>query len=294
MFCYKVIDKVPQPVGVTARIAMLTLLLIVVPGKAESSTEKAQSVRDYFAAQGLAELQTLNYYSNFHLYTQINPAGARDIYEVKSKSVGKAFIYSFLVPGLGEYYSGSRIKPFIFFGVEIASWAGYLAFRSHGISLRKDFQVFADARWSESAYRDWLFSECGTRSDLDSCVHPDGSISYWTHHLPAEKNHEYYENIGKYDQFFAGWVAVGIDSATAKSNRTFYLNQRFLSNRAFNRARALAVVSIANHLLSAFDAAISARKFNKKADRLSAVSFQMRLATNTPNIIPVVRMTYRF
>ncbi|MEW5796303.1 MAG: hypothetical protein AB1772_08060, partial [Candidatus Zixiibacteriota bacterium] len=38
------------------------------------------------------------------------------------KSPFKAFILSAVLPGAGQYYMGSRIKPILFLGAEAAAW----------------------------------------------------------------------------------------------------------------------------------------------------------------------------
>lgn len=251
--------------------------------------ENPLGVADYFAGQSLVV------YQNAAVFDSDQPPlpGTKDVYAVQSKSPGKAFLFSFLLPGLGQNYSESKIKRFIFPAIEVGLWAGWFALRSHGFDKRREYQSFADTHWDRNRYYDSLrvTYNCGLgyNDDTQPCYYnPQDSTRffYFTHHLPATKNIEYYENIGKYEQFRGGW--------DDPPNRTAYLEMRFLSNRAFDRAKALAITSLGNHLLSAIDAAVSANKFNKKADRLSQVKFQMRLAAEGNEVVPHVRMAYNF
>ncbi|MFQ5454209.1 MAG: hypothetical protein ACE5D6_08490, partial [Candidatus Zixiibacteriota bacterium] len=48
------------------------------------------------------------------------------------KSPAKAFFLSLAVPGLGQYYYGSKIKPVLFLGAEISSWMFYFKWHNEG------------------------------------------------------------------------------------------------------------------------------------------------------------------
>ena len=58
------------------------------------------------------------------------------------KSPAKAFILSLAVPGLGQYYYGSKIKPLVFLGVEVTSWVLYFKWNSEGDDITAEFEAF--------------------------------------------------------------------------------------------------------------------------------------------------------
>ena len=75
--------------------------------------------------------------------------------------------------------------------------------------LNTQYKSFADAHWSDGPYYDSL----KVHRDIDRWGDSD-STNGLAHHLPftvngidttANRNHEHYENIGKYDQFVWGW-----------------------------------------------------------------------------------------
>ena len=96
--------------------------------------------------------------------------------DYKPKSPLKAFFMSLAVPGLGQFYYGSKIKPVVFVGVEAFSWLMYSKWNGDGDDLTSEFEAFNDAHWSRQSYRDYLFEVWGDTSDAN--------INDVTHHLP--------------------------------------------------------------------------------------------------------------
>jgi hypothetical protein len=201
---------------------------------------------------------------------QDDESGLGDIYEYKSKSPFKAFMLSMAVPGLGEYYLGSRIKAGSFFALDAILWTGYFIYRGKGNDKEQEYKDYAQEHYLWNTYIQWWDTV------------PDSIQDKYSHTLPWDStaaqpifNHEYYENIGKYHQFQVGWDDIGInnppspDGGFVSDHRAFYLNLRKKSNDYFTTASTIAMVSIANHIISAFDAAIGAKKYNKGAKEYS-------------------------
>jgi len=162
--------------------------------------------------------------------------GGDDKGTVKKKSTRKAFFLSFLLPGLGETYVGSK-RGFINLGVEAVAWWMYLTNTREGNDLENDFRNFADTYWHytdevdsrgealDFNYYKWLqyhFREVGLSDDvkptdyatideqLEAVVQkPKSSIfGHSVHHLPPTNTQQYYEMIGKYPQFVYGWEDI--------------------------------------------------------------------------------------
>jgi hypothetical protein len=55
----------------------------------------------------------------------------------------KAFLFSFVLPGAGEYYAGSRKTAAVFFGTECALWAVFSGFQTYGRWKQRDYRLFA-------------------------------------------------------------------------------------------------------------------------------------------------------
>ena len=224
------------------------------------------------------------------------PGFEDDLYKLKHHSVGRAFLYSLILPGAGEIYTGSKLKASLFFGIEIFSWYQYINKYGDGQDLEDQYRDYANQYWDPGDYRAWLVDVMGVPSDTLPYRGEDGEPQTFTHHLPDFKTQQYYEMIGKYEQFVFGWADTDYNEgdSLSKTHRVTYLQLRDESNSKFDAARNYAIVSIANRIISAFDAALSARKLNKKADRFSEVRLKARLADYYGERIPKIILTYNF
>jgi len=230
------------------------------------------------------------------------------IFEYEYKSPKKAFLYSLLIPGWGQVYSESNIiKPIAMFGIEIGSWVGYFMYKNDGNDMTDEYEAFADAHWIE-----------GNRADS---INPEAQQEYWdwyfrllandepvptTETLPEDRSQQYYEMIGKYDQFAGGWddywteneEIAWYDYVNANKdtpNRITYNNMRGDANDKLDAANNFILVAMANHLISAFDAALAANRFNKRNSDESwlSVNTEMKRYSATEEM-PIVRFTYHF
>ncbi|MGB2770415.1 MAG: hypothetical protein WBC88_11875 [Candidatus Zixiibacteriota bacterium] len=214
-----------------------------------------------------------------------------DVYGFKGKSVKKAFLYSLIVPGSGEFYAGSKVKAAIFLGVDVGLWALYFNYHGKGKDKETEYQGFADLHWSEDDYILWLHDEYDIWSDRDKYKDPiTGDSVYLSHHLPDTKTDQYYEMIGKYEQFSGGWD----DFDTTSGNRETYLVKRRDSNDLLNKAKYAAMFSLGNHILSAFDAALTVKRHNRRGEKFSQVEFKMRLVERNQELVPRLSATLRF
>lgn len=222
---------------------------------------------------------------------QMNEEEGVDIYGFKGKSVKKAFLYSLIVPGSGEFYAGSKIKAAIFFGLDVTFWALYFNYHGKGKDKETEYRGFADNHWLEDDYIQWLYDTYNITSDQEPYVIPGTTDTvYFSHHLPDTKTDQYYEMIGKYEQFSEGWD----DFDSTSLNRDVYLGMRRDSNDFLNKAKYTAMFSLANHILSAFDAALMVKKYNKKGEKFSQIEFKMRLVERDQELIPRLSATMRF
>jgi hypothetical protein len=242
---------------------------------------------------------------------------AAGVYGYEPKSSKRAFAQSFLIPGWGQWYNGSRIKPFVFLGLEAAGWVGVSQFHSSGQKKQNQYQKFADdpvKGWDYQEYLRALQEVYGVASDTMRYINPDwhcpgedcldstNKYKVFSHHISFDadgkpvKNQTYYENVGKYDQFSYGWRDFE-DSITLKTpNRDSYLDQRANANREFNRATTVLMLTLGNHLLSAFEAALGATRHNKSMDQFGAVGAHLRLARSQTDgkLFPKLYVGYRF
>lgn len=254
------------------------------------------------------ELRSVRY-SNTALLGEFDDAAA-SMTEKKSakessatKSPALAFVLSMAVPGAGQYYAGSRgVKPFLFLGVDVAAWVLHFKYQGDGDDMTEQFQLFRQQHWRPEDYEQYLLDVYGTTND-DS-LKATGTRGF-THSLPADTNdQQYYEQVGKYNQFAWGWddavLTVGnvsyvlgtigsldppafIDQfVPVSSNRTTYETMRNDANTSYDNATRMIYVSLANRVISAFEAMLSVRARNLRSNGetsggLSSLSVTPRL-----------------
>lgn len=154
---------------------------------------------------------------------------------------GKNPIYaagmSLLIPGAGEIYGEEYLRAGIFVGIEVGLLSAYYVYDQDGDDKTDEFHDYAAANFSEDTYYRGIRSfinSIGTSIDLDLVKNRD----YWnnpvmngndtlytsmsdyltkdvdlgglgldgfTHNLPSTTTQQYYEMIGKYQQFAMGW-----------------------------------------------------------------------------------------
>jgi hypothetical protein len=198
-------------------------------------------------------------------------------YETKNnkRSVAKAVLFSAVVPGTGQLYNRSLLKSIFFLAVEVGALTGHFINQNRGDDLETQFEAFADQHWNELDYWVSVAKDSGlTELDINGmdetalrAILTDYERRSFSHFLPQQKNQQYYENIGKYHQFNAGWDdgELGPRTLTTDSeNRTEYTLIRKDANDNFKRASNFAAAALFNHVLSALEAGWSANRHNKQ------------------------------
>lgn len=252
----------------TVTAFILTILCGAASAYSSSSgLVKLNSIKDQFVENSLSMEKYFKNDISFKSRDSDEQLGS--IYEYNTKSPTKAFLFSLAVPGAGEFYLGQKIKAGSFLVADIALWAGYFIFKGKGRDKEDEYQSFANQWYSPADYLFWW--------DMQDSI----TQQAYSHRLPVDNsgspiyNHEYYENIGKYHQFQVGWYDIGLNNPPSSEGgfvsplRAQYLTMRAKSNDYFATATTIAMVSIANHIVSAFDAAIGAKKFNRGAKEYS-------------------------
>lgn len=195
------------------------------------------------------------------------------------KSPKKALALSALIPGAGQAYAGSYYKTAGFVAVEALSWTMFMIYNKEGKNIEREFQQFADTHWIENDYWDWIARHSGIdRNNMDALR--EWEEERFSHHLHLVKDQQYYEMIGKYDQFNYGWddSDIGLldedwDISKRSARRLYYEDRRDASNRAFKKATTGVTIAMLNHILSAIDAAWTVSRHNKQ---LAQVSLRFR------------------
>lgn len=211
----------------------------------------------------------------------------------------RALVLSLAIPGAGQWYAGSKKKALIFASLEVAGILAWYQFRQNGEQLALDYQDFADEHWALKSWVEWapyLYAQGEEYHDviIDGTHHlmiilEDNSIvssdtlasPEWEGNLDQVeviRSSEFYENVGKYDQFVTGWddlfgktgepawrlvekdVGDTAEVIIMTDNKQKYLNLRKDSNRAFQLAGYVVSAIMFNHVISAIDAFLETRR----------------------------------
>jgi len=261
-----------------------SLLVLLIISMSSSTFILAQPANDYISKlTGNLQYDSRIISANIEMEKKINLFPE----SVDKKSPFLAGVFSFLVPGAGEFYSGEYLKAGIFLGVEAAVITVALLYDKKGNDQTESFQNFANQNWDAARYAQWTLDHL---QQLNASITPD-EISYYaqnlfsgetvdwnilnemersigngySHALPPFGDQQYYELIGKYPQYAGGWNDFNSDDYHDISpNFTYYSGERGKANDYYNVASKAVVGIYINHFLSTLDAVLSTISFNNK------------------------------
>lgn len=123
-------------------------------------------------------------------------------------------LFSLVLPGAGEAYMGYK-RGYVMMAADIFAWTQVAKYHDEGKSKTDDYLAFADEHYSDER-----LVEAYKPGSLDPERSGEGEIYFPTiegingvedlDNLPlyvtrAEDEREYYENLGKWEQFIFGW-----------------------------------------------------------------------------------------
>lgn len=202
----------------------------------------------------------------------------------------KPMVASLVIPGFGQYLNRSPWwKTALFASVEVVGIVGYMSWTNKADDITKEFENWADDHWDMNT---WVNGSAALLSDINLSGYPDVNDVRidGSHHITIIVNGKYesseillenpnieyvelrdwdfYEGIGKYDQFVAGWndarsnweiihkkIKDGEDELIVMTpHKQHYLNLRNDSNILYKNAKFAASALLFNHIFSAIDA----------------------------------------
>jgi len=248
----------------------------------------------------------------------------------EEKSPWLAGLLSLGVPGAGELYTKSYLKAALFIAAEATSWIVAYSYNKKGDKQTDKFHDYANLHWSAQRYALWSYNNIGDLSNnqLSNANYdpvPDGEdpdcgppfdcvvwselnrmerdisssgFNGYTHQLPHYGEQQYYELIGKYDQFSRGWddADQGPPSSLplrSNSQRFYeYAKMRAQANNYYDVAGTFVSVAVINHVISALDAYWSATRYNKALH----AEVKMRMQPTRFGLVPVTeaKLSYTF
>ena len=173
-----------------------------------------------------------------------------------TKSPTKAFLYSALVPGSGQLYIGAK-RGYLQIAAEVGLLAAYFMTRSNAQSLREDYR---------EQVRDNIVFEGPTKiQDWDPIEDFEHATQYenWNHPYDSEATRArtgkwYWKREG---DAFKNRPAKEVPASEARLEA---FETRMNANDKFQLAKTFLGIAVLNHVVSAVDARIAAKSYNKK------------------------------
>ena len=248
--------------------------------------------------------------TNFFFLDQDSLPAALEIVKQEDSLVvypARPMLYSLILPGVGQWYNKSPAwKIGLFAGIEAASIFSRLQWRKKAEDIRLKYEIFADQNWDLET---WVSNTLNTPLGNYPDVHINGThklilvltgslAEQYGNYVPSDslennahwvytgevnvlRDRDFYENIGKYDQFVGGWIDcygpennqlwfevekdVGDSTEIIIStlNKEDYVGQRARSNVYLNMAKYAVSAVMFNHVISALEAVWSTQIRNR-------------------------------
>ncbi len=307
---------------------ILLLVILVAQCTVSMAQTQARRIGDSQSGAVLSGNWRLDVLSNLDRAAQLeNERSAFQVVKESKKSPVLAGVLSLVLPGAGEYYTESYWRAGGFALAEAGLWALYAVYTSKGNRQTDLFQSFADGHWSAVRYAEWIEANVsklnpdvksfsgymipGTegrppweRVDWSKINAVESQIAQksgngFTHLLPRRPEQQYFELIGKYPQFAAGWDDAGVMtperilSSDVSARFLEYSKKRGKANDFYNTATTGTALILVNHVLSALDAVWSGSQYNGRV-KLEAHFQPIPRSYGFIELVPTASVTFRF
>jgi len=224
------------------RILPIAALVLLATASSRAVDLKPTPVQSQFESSlGSRGLQLLAADNDDAFVTDDQPAVASS----GRKSIGKAVLYSALLPGLGQYYTGYKTKARYFFAVELVAWTAYGGFRMYGDWKKDDYieygNIHANAQLAnkDDEFLDWV----GFYTDIDQ-FNSEGRVGdrERPYLFDTPENHWQWQSVG---------------------DQQMYRDLKNMSRESYRRANFMIFVAVLNRVISAIDAAIDVGRVNR-------------------------------
>lgn len=251
---------------------ILFVILFIVGIPAQMGVASQESTVEFPAATASLpkkpseNLQNTSFRLISALGTQALPADQNEMPAVQSfqksmslapiKSPTKAFLYSALVPGSGQLYIGAK-RGYLQIAAEVGLLAGYFITRSNAQNLREDYR--------EHVRQHVIFEGPTKFDDWDPIEDFEHATLFdnW-HNVYTDNNGEPLERVGRW--YWEDRKAFRDEERKIHDSpqRKVALDLRMEANDKFQSAKTFLGIALLNHVVSAIDARIAAKSYNKK------------------------------
>ena len=173
------------------------------------------------------------------------------------KSPNEAFLYSFIIPGMGQLYTGAK-RGYLYAAAEVGLLATYFVLRNSASNTREDYR--------DVVRQHVTFIGPGAFEDWDPIEDFEHATQYetWNHVYDSDETRA---RTGKWywadlDPNLKNEPDLDIDFDSQYRLEAFDLRQK--ANDTFQLARTILGVAILNHVVSAVEARISTKRFNNR------------------------------
>ena len=195
------------------------------------------------------------------------------------KSENEAFLYSLVIPGMGQLYTGAK-RGYFYTAAEVGFLATYFILRSSAANTRDDYR--------DVVREHVVFIGPGSFEDWDPIEDFEHATQYetWNHDYDSETTRN---RTGKWY-----WADLNPDLKNENHRNleerglgskyrleAFELRQK--ANDTFERARLFLGLAILNHVISAVEARITTKRINA---RLQNTTVQTQTRTFDINVQP--------
>lgn len=179
------------------------------------------------------------------------------------KSPNEAFLYSLVIPGMGQLYTGAK-RGYLYAAADAILLGTYFFLRNNASNTREDYR--------DVVRKHVTFIGPGSFEDWDPIEDFEHATQYetWNHVYDSDETRA---RTGKWywsdlDPNLKNEPDLGIDFDSRYRLEAFDLRQN--ANDTFQLARTILGVAILNHVVSAVEARISTKRFNTRLQRTLA------------------------
>lgn len=179
------------------------------------------------------------------------------------KSPNEAFLYSLVIPGMGQLYTGAK-RGYLYAAADVVLLTTYFVLRNNASNTREDYR--------DVVRQHVTFIGPGSFEDWDPIEDFEHATQYetWNHVYDSDQTRArtgkwYWEDL---DPNLKNEPDLNIDFDSQYRLEAFDLRQK--ANDTFQLARTMLGVAILNHVVSAVEARISTKRFNSRLQRTLA------------------------
>lgn len=200
------------------------------------------------------------------------------------KSPNEAFLYSLVIPGMGQLYTGAK-RGYLYAAADVVLLGTYFFLRNNASNTREDYR--------EVVRQHVTFIGPGSFEDWDPIEDFEHATQYetWNHVYDSDETRA---RTGKWywadlDPNLKNEPDLDIDFDSQYRLEAFDLRQK--ANDTFQLARTILGMAILNHVVSAVEARISTKRLNNRLqNRLTQAQInglEINLQTNISAGAPV-------